>query len=161
MEPLRLDSDDEHEEQKCVYDHIDSLSPTPSPTPSHAHLTLLHNNTATTESELFLPLSPIVKGRRGKRGQEEARSVNRGHWSLEENKRYHWFLEIHYSHFVNRHMRRMDKIFKSMEMFVGTRQAEQCRSHHQKMEKKYLNFTTIISNLRKMHYNSQEVDPVL
>lgn len=55
----------------------------------------------------------------------------------------------------------MDKIFKSMEMFVGTRQAEQCRSHHQKMEKKYLNFTTIISNLRKMHYNSQEVDSVL
>jgi hypothetical protein len=89
------------------------------------------------------------------------RSVNRGHWSLEENKRYHWFLEIHYSHFVNRHMRRMDKIFKSMEMFVGTRQAEQCRSHHQKMEKKYLNFTTIVSNLRKQHYNTLDVDPLL
>lgn len=58
-------------------------------------------------------------------------------------------------------MRRMDKIFKSMEMFVGTRQAEQCRSHHQKMEKKYLNFTTIISNLRRLHYNTTDIDPVL
>lgn len=55
----------------------------------------------------------------------------------------------------------MDKIFKSMEMFVGTRQAEQCRSHHQKMEKKYLNFTTIITNLRKQHYSSIDVEPVL
>jgi hypothetical protein len=55
----------------------------------------------------------------------------------------------------------MDKIFKSMELFVGTRQAEQCRSHHQKMEKKYHNFITIILNLRKIHYNSIEVEPIL
>jgi hypothetical protein len=55
----------------------------------------------------------------------------------------------------------MDKIFKTMELFIGTRQAEQCRSHHQKMEKKYLNFTTIISNLRKMHYNTLDIEPIL
>lgn len=58
-------------------------------------------------------------------------------------------------------MRRMDKIFKSMEIFVGTRLAEQCRSHHQKMEKKYLNFSNIITNLRKSHYNSLHTDPIL
>lgn len=58
-------------------------------------------------------------------------------------------------------MRRMDKIFKSMELFVGTRQAEQCRSHHQKMEKKYHNFITIVSNLRNIHYNSADVDLLL
>lgn len=58
-------------------------------------------------------------------------------------------------------MRRMDKIFKTMELFIGTRQAEQCRSHHQKMEKKYFNFATIIANLRKLHYNSEEIDPIL
>lgn len=57
-------------------------------------------------------------------------------------------------------MRRMDKIFKTMELFIGTRQAEQCRSHHQKMEKKYLNFATIIINLRKLHYNSLDIDPI-
>lgn len=49
--------------------------------------------------------------------------LNKGHWKLDENKRYHWFLEIHSSHFLNRHMRRMDKIFKTMEKFVGTREA--------------------------------------
>ncbi len=58
-------------------------------------------------------------------------------------------------------MRRMDKIFKTMELFVGTRQAEQCRSHHQKMEKKYLNFATIIVNLRKLHYNSVDIEPIV
>lgn len=58
-------------------------------------------------------------------------------------------------------MRRMDKIFKTMELFIGTRQAEQCRSHHQKMEKKYLNFPTIIANLRRLHYNTLETEPML
>lgn len=58
-------------------------------------------------------------------------------------------------------MRRMDKIFKTMELFIGTRQAEQCRSHHQKMEKKYLNFATIIANLRKQHYNTLDTEPML
>lgn len=56
-----------------------------------------------------------------------------GHWKMEENKKYHWFLEMHYNHFLNKHLRRMDKIFKSMEKFIATREAEQCRSHHQKM----------------------------
>lgn len=86
--------------------------------------------------------------------------MNRGHWQLEENKKYHWFLEIHYKHFVNRHMRRMDKIFKTMETFIGTRQAEQCRSHHQKMEKKYHNFITIIANLRHQHYSTEDIEPI-
>lgn len=58
-------------------------------------------------------------------------------------------------------MRRMDKIFKTMEIFVGTRQAEQCRSHHQKMEKKYYNFATIIANLRRMHYDSLRIEPII
>lgn len=58
-------------------------------------------------------------------------------------------------------MRRMDKIFKTMELFIGTRQAEQCRSHHQKMEKKYLNFVTIIHNLRLHHYGCAEIEPII
>jgi hypothetical protein len=57
-------------------------------------------------------------------------------------------------------MRRMDKIFKTMEIFIGTRQAEQCRSHHQKMEKKYINFISIISNLREGHYNTLDIEPI-
>lgn len=46
-----------------------------------------------------------------------------GHWQADEHKRYHWFLEIHFNHFLNKHLRRMDRIFKSMEKFIGTRAA--------------------------------------
>ena len=124
---------------------MNTLSPTPSPQPFNSHLVFETND-----------------GRRGRGRREESKAgVNRGHWSTEENKRYHWFLEIHHGHFVNRHMRRMDKIFKSMELFVATRQAEQCRSHHQKMEKKYHNFIAIIANLRNIHYSSPEIEPLL
>ena len=63
-----------------------------------------------------------TRGRRTERNVDNL-NLNRGHWLVEENKRYHWFLEIHYQHFVNRQMRRMDKIFKTMEQFVGSRQA--------------------------------------
>jgi hypothetical protein len=50
-------------------------------------------------------------------------------------------------------MRRLDKIFKTMALFIGTREAEQCRSHHQKMEKKYSSFANIAHYLRKLHYD--------
>ena len=144
-----------------MFRSYESLSPTPSPQPSHCHLQLSNANTSSSDIEIASPGSPAGKGgRRGRKGSEELRNVNRGHWTTEENKKYHWFLEIHYNHFVNRHMRRMDKIFKTMELFIGTRQAEQCRSHHQKMEKKYHNFTTIISNLRKTHYGTVDIQPI-
>jgi hypothetical protein len=51
-------------------------------------------------------------------------------------------------------MRRLDKIFKTMANFIGSREAEQCRSHHQKMEKKYHSFPNITLYLRKFHYGS-------
>lgn len=136
---------DEPDHEHPLQGSPDSLSPTPSPQPFNSHLVFETND-----------------GRRGRGRREESKAgVNRGHWSTEENKRYHWFLEIHHGHFVNRHMRRMDKIFKSMELFVATRQAEQCRSHHQKMEKKYHNFIAIIANLRNIHYSSPEIEPLL
>ena len=83
-----------------------------------------------------------------------------GHWSFEENKKYHWFLELYNHHFVNKQMRRADRIFKTMEKFVGTREAEQCRSHHQKMEKKYKSFKQILVHLRKTHYGTDEEKPL-
>jgi len=48
----------------------------------------------------------------------------------------------------------MDRIFTSMARFVGSRLAEQCRSHHQKMEKKHHTFTKILKSLRMQHYQS-------
>ena len=47
----------------------------------------------------------------------------------------------------------MDKIFKSMADFIGSREAEQCRSHHQKMEKKFKSFYKILKNLRYEFYS--------
>jgi hypothetical protein len=55
----------------------------------------------------------------------------------------------------------MDKIFKTMECFIETRQAEQCRSHHQKMEKKYQYFPKIITNLRSQHYGTDDIQPLI
>ena len=52
----------------------------------------------------------------------------------------------------------MDKIFKTMADFVGSRAADQCRSHHQKMEKKYKTFYNIIYNLRMENYQVLEVE---
>lgn len=84
-----------------------------------------------------------------------------GHWNPQEKRKYHWFLEIYHSHFENKHMRRMDKIFKTMADFLGSRAADQCRSHHQKMEKKYKNFYNIIYNLRVSHYGSANTAELL
>jgi hypothetical protein len=62
---------------------------------------------------------------------------------------------MHSQHFLHKHMRRMDKIFKSMAAFVGSREAEQCRSHHQKMEKKFSHaICPILLHLRHHHYHS-------
>ena len=55
----------------------------------------------------------------------------------------------------------MDKIFKTMEKFVLSREAEQCRSHHQKMEKKHGSFSKILKALRKAHYGCGDADTVL
>lgn len=54
----------------------------------------------------------------------------------------------------------MDKIFKTMEKFISSREAEQCRSHHQKMEKKHGSFIKILKELRKTHYSCGDADPV-
>lgn len=43
-----------------------------------------------------------------------------------------------------------------MANFIGSREAEQCRSHHQKMEKKFHSFPNIILYLRKLHYGFED-----
>ena len=88
------------------------------------------------------------------------KDVKKGHWTSEQNKLYHWFLEIHSKHFIEKNLRRSDKIFKRMTTFIRTREAEQCRSHHQKTQKKYHSFREIIIKLRTEHYHSLSVDLV-
>lgn len=50
--------------------------------------------------------------------------------------------------FENRDLRRSNKIFKKMAKFVKTRCPEQCRSHHQKYQKKYHNFDSIVDSIK-------------
>lgn len=49
--------------------------------------------------------------------------------------------------FVSKPMRRKCHIFKLMADFVKTRTSEQCRSHHQKYEIKFGQFSNIIEHL--------------
>jgi hypothetical protein len=48
-----------------------------------------------------------------------------------------------------------------MASFVQTREAEQCRSHHQKMEKKYKFFSKILMNLRQQNYGCLDSEPII
>ena len=45
-----------------------------------------------------------------------------------------------------------------MAHFIQTREAEQCRSHHQKMEKKYNSFYQILIKLRTEFYGTAGIE---
>lgn len=47
-----------------------------------------------------------------------------------------------------------------MEIFLGSREAEQCRSHHQKMEKKYQSYQSILLHLRNQYYGTDDHIPI-
>ena len=80
-----------------------------------------------------------------------------GHWTFEESTRYFIFLTIYQENFGKKSLRRSEKIFKEMSRFIKTRTADQCRSHHQKMEKKCLTLTKILVFLE----NSYSLTPNL
>ena len=46
--------------------------------------------------------------------------------------------------------RRYSRIFKLMALFIKTRGADQCRSHHQKKQKKFKTLANIILNCQQM-----------
>lgn len=50
--------------------------------------------------------------------------------------------------FENRDLRRSNKIFKKMAKYVDTRCPEQCRSHHQKYQKKFKTFDSIVQTIQ-------------
>jgi hypothetical protein len=61
--------------------------------------------------------------------------ARRGHWSEKEQAKYFAFLEMFEEKFSQRDSRRECKVFKSMSQFIKTRDPNQCRSHHHKMNK--------------------------
>lgn len=74
-----------------------------------------------------------------------------GHWLPEENASYLSFLESFELSFKAKGLRRRDKVFKAMAKAIRSRDPEQCRSHHQKMEKKYETFEGLLEALREEH----------
>ncbi len=86
------------------------------------------------EQSTSLEGSPTKKPRRSRATKTDEEGIQRvkGHWSFLEKKLYHLFLEKYHAHFLQKQMRRTDKVFKKMALFIGTRAADQCRSHHQK-----------------------------
>lgn len=59
-----------------------------------------------------------------------------GHWSNRERIMYFIFVCYHYKKFIDKELRRSQKMFKMMSKFIKTRAINQCRTqHHQNLIK--------------------------
>lgn len=65
--------------------------------------------------------------------QGQSQRMERGKWSVKEQKLYVRFLEENVLEIKTKLSRKANKIFKKMSEVVQTRTADQCRSHHQKI----------------------------
>lgn len=70
--------------------------------------------------------------------------IKSGLWNINEMKAYLKFITRFESHFKDKATRKKKKIFHRMSNFIKSRTAEQCRSHHQKLEIKYETHEKII-----------------
>lgn len=66
--------------------------------------------------------------------------------------KYIAFIQHNKSKMRSKEKRRSNKFFEEMANFINTRNALQCRSHHQKLEEKYRHIPTII-NIFKPFFN--------
>jgi hypothetical protein len=72
-----------------------------------------------------------------------------GRWDYDEQVLYLEFVENNKLHLESKECRRSTKVFKMMSSQILTRGPDQCRSHHQKMHKKYDSVDNIIINCKK------------
>lgn len=92
MEQTPLPSIDEFEEEKFIslYESF-SMSPTPKQPALPRQMTEDHGSVHEgSRQEAPLQAPKAVRQRRS--STDEDKNVNRGHWLLDENKKYHWFL---------------------------------------------------------------------
>lgn len=94
---------------------------------------------------------PVIKIENKEGGEEGPFSIKKlkpknnsyyhkiGHWSEKENIKYYAFLKRFQGMFDEREMRREWKVFKALSEFMKTRNPNQCRSHHHKMQKDFPN----------------------
>jgi hypothetical protein len=81
----------------------------------------------------------------GKRGHSYVRGEKSGKWSVEEHMKYIAFIDFHKDRMRSRDKRRTNKFYQEMADFLITRNALQCRSHHQKLEEKYTHAHKIVN----------------
>ena len=79
-----------------------------------------------------------------KKDEKPSKNVKTGHWSDKENTKYYAFLKQFPDKFSQKGLRREWKVFKALSEFVKTRNSNQCRSHHHKMQR---DFQTIAETL--------------
>lgn len=70
-------------------------------------------------------------------------------WNMHENLSYIQFLDEHKDKLYCQFDRRSSKVFFHMSRYVKTRNAEQCRTHHQKMVQGYKTIDGIINGIRE------------
>lgn len=83
-------------------------------------------------------------------------SIKTGHWNEEEKIKYLMFIEFHYDKMKIKENRRLWRIFKIMSEFIQTRNSNQCRSHHKKMETHFESIPEIINYYKDRIPNYQE-----
>jgi hypothetical protein len=77
------------------------------------------------------------------------RKLNKGAWTIPENKIYLNFLENHLNSFNSEAQRRMDRVFCQMsEVLDRKRTPDQCRSHHQKLLTRCGNVAGMVAYLK-------------
>jgi hypothetical protein len=69
-----------------------------------------------------------------------------GSWGAWENLVYYRFMADNYSDFLTERDRRRSKVFFRLSKILKKRTADQCRSHHQKLQLKYRDDLPTIMN---------------
>ncbi len=111
------------------------------------------------QREEFMSFSPIGDGSSGSSGGKKMGGYipgeKSGKWSMEEHMRYIAFIDFNKDRMRSKEKRRSNKFYQEMSDFVASRNALQCRSHHQKLEEKYTHAIKIV-NLFKQHFDRSE-----
>lgn len=85
------------------------------------------------------------EGSSEKRGSSYVPGEKSGKWSPEEHMNYIAFIDFNKDRMRSREKRRSNKFYQEMADYIITRNALQCRSHHQKLEEKYTHAPKIVN----------------
>ena len=70
-------------------------------------------------------------------GNSSLENITEGKWLDEENVKFAIFMTLNKDVFKSKQKRKAEKIFKNVSMFLQSRSPRQCRSHFQKLIKKF------------------------